>query len=173
MATRWWKQETPIGQLTVVVGDRGVTQIGLPNSTVDHGDTVDRGNADPDRDVPVSRELDEYFAGRRRTFETPLDLSSVSSPFKRRVLETLWHDVGYGETVSYGELAEMAGRPGTARAVGTTMATNPIPILIPCHRVLASGHKIGGYGGGLDMKRSLLALEGVMFEGLTLAGFAE
>jgi len=91
----------------------------------------------------------------------PVDLGAVTSPFRRRVLETLHREVEYGETVSYGELAVMAGRPGAARAVGSAMATNPVPIVVPCHRVLAAGGRIGGYGGGLDVKRSLLAIEGV------------
>jgi methylated-DNA-[protein]-cysteine S-methyltransferase len=164
MTARWWKQETPIGQLTIVVGDHGVIEIGLPNSS------IDVGAAEPEPERAVARELDEYFAGRRRAFTVPIDLSGVGSPFRRSVLETLWRDVAHGETVSYGELAGMAGRPGAARAVGTTMATNPVPIIVPCHRVVASGHTIGGYGGGLDMKRALLALEGVGFEGLRLAG---
>jgi methylated-DNA-[protein]-cysteine S-methyltransferase len=82
------------------------------------------------------------------------------------VLETLRREVPWGETVTYGELALMAGAPGAARAVGTTMATNPVPLVVPCHRVVASGGRIGGYGGGLHgvaTKRTLLAREGLHF----------
>lgn len=118
-------------------------------------------DGDPERDDEIAAELDEYFAGRRHRFTVPVDLGSVTATFRRRVLETLRRDVGYGETVSYGELAVMAGRPGAARAVGSTMATNPVPLLVPCHRVLAAGGAIGGYGAGLGTKRALLALEGV------------
>jgi methylated-DNA-[protein]-cysteine S-methyltransferase len=94
----------------------------------------------------------------------PVDLDGIDG-FRRTVLDTLARQVPWGETVSYGELAEMAGRPRAARAVGRTMATNPLPFLIPCHRVLAAGGKIGGYGSGrnaIDLKRALLAREGVV-----------
>jgi methylated-DNA-[protein]-cysteine S-methyltransferase len=139
--------------LTVVAGPRGLTSIRLNGATPPEGD--------PERDDEVAGELDEYFAGRRRGFTVPVDLGGVTSPFRRQVLETLHRDVDYGETVSYGELAVMAGRPRAARAVGSAMATNPVPIVVPCHRVLAAAGRIGGYGGGLAMKRSLLAIEGV------------
>lgn len=151
--THWWRQPTPVGELTVVAGPNGLREIEL------HGTTPPDG--DPERDESIAAELDEYFARRRRRFTVPVDLGSVTAVFRRRVLETLYRDVPYGETVSYGELAVMAGRPGAARAVGSTMATNPVPVVVPCHRVLAAGGRIGGYGGGLGMKRALLALEGV------------
>lgn len=154
MTPRSWRQRTPIGVLTLAIGEAGLCRIDLP------GPESSIEDAPHDRDEVVAREVDEYFAGRRRRFSTPVDLSGVS-PFRRRVLETLHRDVGFGETVTYGELAAMAGRPGAARAVGTAMATNPVPIVVPCHRVVAAGDAIGGYGGGLDMKRALLALEGV------------
>jgi methylated-DNA-[protein]-cysteine S-methyltransferase len=139
--------------LTVVAGRHGVCRIEFDGPTPADGD--------PERDDDIAAELDEYFGGRRRRFTVPLDLDGVTAPFRRRVLETLHRDVGYGETVSYGELAVMAGRPGAARAVGSTMATNPVPIVVPCHRVLAAGGAIGGSGAGLDTKRALLAIEGV------------
>jgi len=152
-AGRWWRQDSPVGELTVVVGPDGVRRIELGGVTPADGD--------PDRDDEIAAELDEYFVGRRRRFTMPVDLAGVTTPFRRRVLETLHRDVAFGETVSYGELAVMAGRPGAARAVGSTMATNPVPIVVPCHRVLAAGGAIGGYGAGLGTKRTLLALEGV------------
>lgn len=142
--THWWRQPTPVGELTVVAGPNGLCEIEL------HGPTPPDG--DPERDESIAAELDEYFARRRRRFTVPVDLGSVTAVFRRRVLETLYRDVPYGETVSYGELAVMAGRPGAARAVGSTMATNPVPVVVPCHRVLAAGGRIGGYGGGLRMK---------------------
>ena len=92
-----------------------------------------------------------------------LDLGDIDG-FRRTVLETLVREVGWGETVSYGELAEMAGRPRAARAVGTAMRSNPLPFVIPCHRVVAAGGRIGGYGGGRNavaLKRRLLEREGV------------
>jgi methylated-DNA-[protein]-cysteine S-methyltransferase len=101
--------------------------------------------------------------------DVAVDLSSVENDFQRKVLATLRKRVGPGKTISYGELAEVVGHPGAARAVGTAMARNPVPIVVPCHRVLASGGGLGGYGGGLDMKRGLLELEGVLQARLTSA----
>jgi methylated-DNA-[protein]-cysteine S-methyltransferase len=150
---RWWRQETPVGEMTVVAGDAGLCRIHLNGSDPPDGAF--------ERDDRVAAELDQYFAGRRREFTVPIDLDGVTASFRRRVYETLHHDVPYGETVSYGELAVMAGRPGAARPVGSAMASNPIAVVIPCHRVLAAGGRIGGYGGGLAMKRALLELEGV------------
>jgi methylated-DNA-[protein]-cysteine S-methyltransferase len=151
----WWRQETPIGVLTVLAGDRGVRKIGLGSVDLD----VDAGE---ECDDEVAIEIDEYFRGRRRRFTMPVDLSTVGAPFPRAVYETLHGDVRFGETVSYGELAEMAGRPGAARAVGNAMSRNPLPIVVPCHRVVTSGGRIGGYGlSGVRTKRFLLALEGV------------
>jgi methylated-DNA-[protein]-cysteine S-methyltransferase len=153
---RYWRQRTPLGDLTVVSGDAGIIRIALP------GRAVSPTEAQPERDDDIANELDEYFAGERRTFTVPVDLSDARG-FRREVLETLHTEVPYGETVTYGELAEMAGRPRAARAVGTAMATCPAPIVLPCHRVVASGG-IGGYGGGaqgVELKRTLLALEGV------------
>jgi methylated-DNA-[protein]-cysteine S-methyltransferase len=153
----WWRQESPIGVLTVLAGDRGVRQIGLGPVALDA--EVEAAEACDDE---VAIEIDEYFRGRRRRFTMPVDLAAVGAPFPRAVYETLRRDVGFGETVSYGELAEMAGRPGAARAVGNAMSRNPVPIVVPCHRVVASGGRIGGYGpSGVRTKRFLLALEGV------------
>ena len=111
----------------------------------------------PQRLDGVIRQLDDYFAGRRRDFELPLDLR-LAHGFRRTVLDEL-RAVGYGTTVSYTELATAAGRPRAVRAAGSACATNPIPIVIPCHRVLRSDGSLGGYGGGLPAKRALLDLE--------------
>ena len=108
---------------------------------------------------PVRRQLDEYLQGGRTDFELPLDWR-LSHGFRLDVLRELV-EVPYGETVSYQELARRAGRPKAARAVGSAMATNPIPIVVPCHRVLRTGGALGGYAGGLDAKRHLLTIEGV------------
>jgi len=106
----------------------------------------------------AARQLDEYFAGQRRAFDVPLDLSPLR-PFQQRVLQTLLQ-VPYGDVVTYGELARLAGCPGAARAVGGAMRGNPLPILIPCHRVLPSAGGLGGFGGRPELKRQLLDLEG-------------
>lgn len=161
--TRWWRQASPIGELVVVVGEAGVSRIELPFGDRARDPELD---ARPERDDDVAGTLDAWFAGERHELALTVDLGSVPSPFRRTVLETLRREVPWGETVTYGELAQMAGAPGAARAVGTTMATNPVPLVVPCHRVVASGGRIGGYGGGLHgvaTKRALLAREGLHF----------
>jgi methylated-DNA-[protein]-cysteine S-methyltransferase len=152
-----WRQDSPYGELTVVVVDGRVREISLP------------GPDQPDIDIGkpvavVAKQLDQWFYGKRHAFELHLDLEGVRG-FRRTVLETLANEVPWGETVSYGELASMAGRPRAARAAGSAMRNNPLPFVIPCHRVLAAGGKIGGYGGGanaIELKRALLAREGVL-----------
>jgi methylated-DNA-[protein]-cysteine S-methyltransferase len=112
-----------------------------------------------DDGVPMLRQISEYAAGKRRRFDTAIDWSLAEArSFRRRVLGEL-AKVRFGHTLSYGELARRAGSPGAARAVGGVMAENPIPLVVPCHRVLAAGGKIGGFTGGLGLKRALLALE--------------
>jgi methylated-DNA-[protein]-cysteine S-methyltransferase len=160
----WWRQESPIGMLTVLACDRGVQRIAFGSDALDAGAGVN--GAAEGCDDEIAAELDEYFAGRRRRFTMPVDLSGVDAAFPRAVYEGLHRDVTWGETVSYGELAEMAGRPGAARAVGNAMSRNPVPIVVPCHRVVAAGGRIGGYGtSGVPTKRFLLALEGVELPG--------
>jgi methylated-DNA-[protein]-cysteine S-methyltransferase len=151
-----WRQPSPYGELTVVLTDDGLHEISLP------------GDDQPDveetlADRVVAKQLDEWFAGKRHAFELTLDLGDIDG-FRRDVLDTLVREVPWGEVVSYGELAALAGRTRAARAVGSAMRNNPIPFVIPCHRVVAAGHKIGGYGGGrnaIALKRELLAREGV------------
>jgi methylated-DNA-[protein]-cysteine S-methyltransferase len=151
-----WRQPSPYGDLTVVVTDAGVSEISLPGD-----DQPDVRVTEAERSV--ARQLDEWFAGKRHAFDLPLDLGEIDG-FRREVLDTLAREVPWGEIVSYGELAALAGRPRAARAVGSAMRNNPIPFVIPCHRVVAAGNKIGGYGGGrnaIALKRELLAREGV------------
>ena len=107
--------------------------------------------------VPLRCQLEEYFAGERTDFDVPMELDGTD--FQRAVWSELAR-IPYGETISYGELARRVGRPKGPRAVGQANGRNPIPIIVPCHRVLAS-NGIGGYGGGLPMKPALLAVEGV------------
>jgi O-6-methylguanine DNA methyltransferase len=106
------------------------------------------------------RELDEYFEGKRRAFDLSLDLRALP-PFTLSVLQQL-AQVPYGETTTYGELASLVGRPRAARAVGTVMNRNRIPIVLPCHRVVGAGGNLVGYAGGLDRKLALLQLEGAL-----------
>ena len=111
------------------------------------------------------RELDEFFAGRRREFDIALDFALVKPGFTRRVLEQTAR-IPFGRTVSYKGIAGLAGNEHAFRAAGTALGSNPLPIVVPCHRVLHSGGGLGGYTGGLDIKRRLLALEGVLSEPL-------
>ncbi|MGW4881122.1 methylated-DNA--[protein]-cysteine S-methyltransferase [Streptomyces sp. NPDC004262] len=111
------------------------------------------------------RQLRAYFAGDRHDFELPLDWSLISG-FNRQVLRELAAGVPYGSVVGYGDLAGRVGQPGGAQAVGTAMGANPLPVVVPCHRVVESDGGIGGFGGGLETKRKLLALEGVLPEPL-------
>jgi methylated-DNA-[protein]-cysteine S-methyltransferase len=111
---------------------------------------------------PLAKQLTDYLDGRRTTFELELDLSHVT-PFRREVLMECAR-IPRGQVSTYAELARRTGRPNAYRAVGHTMATNPMPIVIPCHRVLGSDGGLHGFGGGLDMKRRLLALEGAAVE---------
>lgn len=107
------------------------------------------------------RELDEFFAGRRREFELALDWSLVRPGFTRRVLEQTAR-IPFGATVTYKGIAGLAGNDRAFRAAGTALGSNPLPIVVPCHRVLHSGGGLGGYTGGLEIKRRLLAIEGVL-----------
>lgn len=157
--------DTPLGDLLVAVTDRGVCRIEF--------------DAEPDRDLePLARdfglrvlrapkavdesrrELSEYFEGSRTRFELPLDLR-VAAEFRLRVMNELAR-VPYGSVTTYGALAAKAGRPAAARAVGTIMNRNPVPIVLPCHRVVGASGSLVGYGGGLQRKEQLLRLEGVI-----------
>ncbi|MEU1937155.1 methylated-DNA--[protein]-cysteine S-methyltransferase [Streptomyces coeruleorubidus] len=111
------------------------------------------------------RQVEAYFAGERQDFDLPLDWSLISG-FNREVLRELASGVPYGTVVGYGDLAGRVGQPGAAQAVGMAMGANPLPVVVPCHRVVESGGGIGGFGGGLETKRKLLALEGVLPEPL-------
>ena len=150
--------ESPVGELLVAATDRGLCRISYGPEGMD--ETLARTFGARVLHVPlddVRRELDEYFEGRRREFDLPIDLRVA--PFHEAVLAELAR-VPYGRTETYGALAAKAGRPGAARAVGTVMNRNPIPIVLPCHRVIGANGSLTGYAGGLDVKRRLLQLEG-------------
>ncbi|MFF4184232.1 methylated-DNA--[protein]-cysteine S-methyltransferase [Streptomyces sp. NPDC001691] len=118
----------------------------------------------PGRPGPLEepiRQIESYFAGGLREFTLPLDWS-LSSGFNRQVLRELAAGVPYGAVVGYGDLARRVGQPTAAQAVGAAMGSNPLPVVVPCHRVVESGGGLGGFGGGLETKRRLLALEGVL-----------
>lgn len=179
----------PWGDVHVAAGAGGIVALELRSSTERFvEDVVERtgGAVVPDQEgVPASwratlararKELDEYFAGERTSFDLAVDLRGISD-WDRRVLEGAAL-LAYGEVTSYGRLARRIGQPRAARAVGGALGRNPIPIVIPCHRILAWDGTLGGYGGGghgsraamLDVKRTLLALEGVPVPAPALAG---
>ena len=110
----------------------------------------------------LKTKLQQYFDGQRVLFDDPLDLRGATA-FQRRVWSAV-RDIPYGETRSYGQIARQAGSPGAARAVGRAMATNPVPIVVPCHRVIGSDGNLRGFGGGLDLKRRLLEMERALKE---------
>ena len=147
---------TPVGLVRVAFGNEGHDGV-LQNLSDRISSRVLHA---PARLDAVARQLDEYFAGQRHSFDVPLDWQ-LSQGFRRVVLEHLAHDIEYGSTASYGTLARLSGSPKAVRAVGTTCATNPIPVVVPCHRVVRSDGTMGGYRGGPAAKRALLDLEGV------------
>lgn len=151
-----WEEPSPFGPLPVVASPTGLRRIGLDPEGRDRI-RLPRGSAL----VPkLSEELAAYFAGELQTFTIPLDLEELNG--FGRVVTPLLAAIPYGATITYGELAARAGKPGGARAVGQAIGRNPLPIILPCHRVLAAGGKIGGFTGGLAIKRSLLKLEGAL-----------
>jgi len=156
--------DTPVGPLLLAATERGLVRVAYPNQG---HDAVLQALADrisprvlhaPARLDPVARQLDDYFAGRRRRFDVPLDWR-LSTGFRSTVLHHLATDVDYGRTASYAALAALAGNPRAVRAVGTACATNPLPVVVPCHRVVRSDGAIGNYAGGIEAKRTLLDLE--------------
>ena len=158
--------DSPVGALLIASTPAGLVRLAF--SSEGH-DAVLQNLSDrisprmlhaPKRLDDVARQLDEYFSGRRHTFDVPLDWQ-LSKGFRRVVLGHLAVDVGYGTTASYGALARLSGSPKAVRAVGTTCATNPIPVVVPCHRVVRSDGTLGAYRGGPAAKRTLLDLEGV------------
>jgi methylated-DNA-[protein]-cysteine S-methyltransferase len=158
--------DTPVGVLLLAATERGVVRVAYTRG--DDGGDVLAGLAAavsprilraPGRLDDVSRQLDEYFAGRRRVFDVPLDFR-LARGFRRSVLTHLT-DIGYGHTATYAQVAAAAGSPRAVRAAGTACAANPLPVVVPCHRVIRSDGSMGRYAGGEDAKRSLLHLEGV------------
>lgn len=156
--------DTPLGELILVASSRGLVRIGLPG--VDLGDTANLADADdvggePPREratlLTAATQLTEYFSGQRKEFSVPLDLPAAQR-FRERAQRGLL-DIAYGQTESYSALAARLGNPRAVRAVGSACATNPLPIIVPCHRVLRSDGSLGGYAGGLEMKQYLLELE--------------
>jgi methylated-DNA-[protein]-cysteine S-methyltransferase len=158
--------ESPLGPLFVAATDVGVCEVGFGCNQSESGfqhQLKERGF----RPVPdaqglanVARQLREYFGGMRDQFEVPLDFSGVS-PFTQSVL-TATSRVPFGQLSTYRDIAQQVGRPAATRAVGNALGRNPIPVIVPCHRIVRSDHSLGGYTGGVEIKQRLLSLEGVL-----------
>lgn len=159
---------TPIGSLLVVQGAQGIVRVGFEEDPEDRLLAQVAARLGPrilasDRELAATRAaLEAYFAGEADPHALPVDLRLAGAPFRRAVLETLHRDVGRGATISYGALAARSGHPRAARAVGSACARNPVPIFVPCHRVVPSSGGIGNYGGGVPRKLALLELEGAL-----------
>jgi methylated-DNA-[protein]-cysteine S-methyltransferase len=158
--------DTPVGKLLLATTSRGLVRIAF------HGESHDDVLADlaarlsprvvevPAQLDEVRRELDQYFEGERHDFDLPLDWG-LSHGFRSKVLHNIAR-IPYGETATYAEMAAEAGSPNAYRAAGSACGSNPIPVVVPCHRVVPTGGGLGGYGGGLDLKQYLLRLEGAL-----------
>ncbi len=163
MSTIWFSPySSPIGQLLLAASERGLRTLefdfqGKRLATADECESWVLSDEHLD---PWRRELDAYFAGKLRVFTQPLDLCGTD--FQLRCWNALLA-IPYGETRSYGEQARAIGNPRGFRAVGMANHDNPVAIIVPCHRVITSDHKLGGYGGGLDVKEKLLDLEGAVW----------
>lgn len=162
---RWHRFEGPFGATGVAATDRGLARLSWQREGPD-AFADELAERFPDAEVvcdpeglrEAERQLSEYFAGDRRAFDLPVDLQGVSD-FDRRVLRAAAR-LGFGEVVAYAELARRAGRPRAARAVGGALGRNPVPVVVPCHRVVRSDGGLGGFGSGVGRKERLLRLEG-------------
>lgn len=151
----WEIVDSPVGELLALADGDALVELGFPPAEARFEAPADarRGGRLLAR---VARQLAEYFAGSRTTFDLPL--APAGTPFQKRVWRELTR-IPYGVTISYGELARRVGNPNAARAVGAANGRNPLPVIVPCHRVIGSSGRLTGFGGGLDAKRTLLELE--------------
>jgi methylated-DNA-[protein]-cysteine S-methyltransferase len=160
--------DSPFGPLLLAQTKKGLVRVGLPNQNsdellVDLAERVSPRVLEAPAELDeVRRELDLYFEGKLDSFDLPLDWR-LSGGFRQRVLRAI-NRIPYGQTRNYTEMARKAGNERAVRAAGTACGSNPIPLVVPCHRVLRTGGALGGYGGGLPMKEALLQLEGVLDE---------
>lgn len=164
MSLFYASMETPFGPLLLISTPQGLCRVGLPGESLRDLEAwlvrhVGEGEPqwNPDALAPVVGQLREYFSRLRHRFDLPLDLRGT--PFQRRVWEELC-SIPYGRTVSYGEVARRIGNPKALRAVGRAVGANPVPIIVPCHRVVGADGSLVGYGGGPELKLALLRLEG-------------
>jgi methylated-DNA-[protein]-cysteine S-methyltransferase len=159
----WWVTPTPVGHMLVVGDTEWLHFVGLPDSFYEAGMDPERRGT-PDAVDEAVRQIDAYFDRKLTDFSLPLQPSGTE--FQLRVWFAL-ADIGFGTTESYGQLAVRVGNPKACRAVGLANGRNPIPLILPCHRVIGSNGSLTGYGGGLDLKRSLLEHEASVAAALT------
>jgi O-6-methylguanine DNA methyltransferase len=153
--------DSPVGHLDLAMSERGLVTVAFHGRwTAPHGSKNVRWIEEPDRFRDVNRQLDEYFAGKRREFDLPLDLRGPE--FHKRCWQALLR-IPYGQAWSYAKLAREVGSPNASRAVGQANHHNPVAIIVPCHRVIASDGTLAGFGGGLPAKEFLLNLESARF----------
>jgi len=159
-------EDSPVGSLLLAASPRGLARIAYLDEESEEQVLIELADSisprvleAPARLDPVRRELDQFFAGERQSFEIPLDWR-LTRGFAQRVLRATAR-IPYGSVSSYKQVAGQAGSPRAFRAAGNALGSNPLPIVVPCHRVLHSGGGLGGYTGGLDRKRTLLSIEGV------------
>jgi methylated-DNA-[protein]-cysteine S-methyltransferase len=161
--------DSPVGRLLLATTPRGLVRVSFPIESPEKvledlaGSVSPRILESPAKLEEARRELDRYFEGRLQRFDLPLDWQ-LTHGFYRKVLRATAR-IPYGQTRSYSEMAKRAGSPRAVRATGSALGSNPLPIVVPCHRVLRSGGALGGYGGGVDVKQTLLELEGALAEG--------
>ena len=154
---QWWAIDTPVGRMLLAGNDDVLHHLFLPNETEARLESLDdEREGRPAAVAATELQVKEYFAGERLRFELPLDPRGTE--FQRGVWFAL-DEIGYGETATYGEIAARVGKPTAFRAVGMTNGRNPIPLVLPCHRVIGSSGKLVGYGGGLELKQELLEHE--------------
>ena len=158
--------DAPFGKVFLAKTERGLCRVSFRRKEDDLVDDLEKRELLPEKGAgeldPERRQLDEYFEGKRRHFEFPVDIR-WGTPFQRKVLEAA-NEIPFGHCECYTDVAERIGHPKAQRAVGNALGQNPVAIVIPCHRVVASGGRLGGYTGGLDIKRTLMSIEGIQVE---------
>lgn len=160
---QWDSIQSPVGILLVAKNERGICRVQFGDDVDTFMNTLDpsaRTEQSADALTPVAHQFDEYFAGERDTFDVRVD-ESIMRPFQRQILTTI-RQIPSGEIWTYGQVAKAINKPKASRAVGRALGTNPVPIIIPCHRIIGSSGKLTGYIGGIERKRALLHHEGAL-----------
>lgn len=156
LEVRWYRVDTSLGVFGAGFTKRGLCQLNLPGKAPRNAQRLRGQEGQTGRNLKDALEL--YATGRKVAFRVPLDLSN-GTPFQRKVWKAL-KDIPFGQVLTYADVARKVGQPGSARAVGTACSHNPVPVVVPCHRVIGSNGSLAGFSGGVPMKKKLLSLEG-------------